>query len=170
VTIRVQDRAASESFYATVLRTLGIDATRGDGSSAEWYDFALAQADDEHPVTRGLRIGFAAPSRAHADEFWSVGTAEGHRDDGAPGPRPEYGPDYYGAFLLDPDGNRAEAVHHEGLRPPGCIDHLWIRVADVAASRRFYETVAPPPACGSGPPRRSASSSSATLVWCVRRG
>ena len=61
----------------------------------------------------------------------------------APGPRPEYGDDYYGAFLLDPDGNSAEAVHHGSLRRGGHVDHLWIRVADVAAAKRFYATVAP---------------------------
>ena len=67
-----------------------------------------------------------------------AGTAAGHRDDGAPGPRREYGDDYYGAFLLDPDGNSAEAVQHGSLRSLGNVDHLWIRVADVAASKRFY--------------------------------
>ena len=45
--------------------------------------------------------------------------------------------DYYGAFLLDPDGNSAEAVHHDRVQPPS-IDHLWIRVADVAAARETY--------------------------------
>lgn len=50
--------------------------------------------------------------------------------------------DYYGAFLLDPDGNSAEAVHHGGLRRGGTIDHLWVRVADVAEARRSYEEVA----------------------------
>jgi hypothetical protein len=47
-------------------------------------------------------VGFVAPSRAEVDEFWRVGTGAGFRDDGAPGPRPEYGDDYYGSFLLDP--------------------------------------------------------------------
>ena len=77
------------------------------------------------------------------DEFWRVGTDAGYRDDGAPGPRPQYRDDYYGSFLLDPDGNSAEAVHHGALRRDGNIDHLWIRVADVAAAQRFYEVVAP---------------------------
>ena len=56
--------------------------------------------------------------------------------------RPEYGDDYYGAFLLDPDGNSIEAVHHGSLRSGGIIDHLWIRVADVNASQAFYDTIA----------------------------
>jgi catechol 2,3-dioxygenase-like lactoylglutathione lyase family enzyme len=79
------------------------------------------------------------------DAFWQAGIDAGYRDDGAPGPRPLYGPDYYGGFLLDPDGNSAEAVHmeREDPVPDGCIDHLWIRVRDLAASKRFYATIAP---------------------------
>jgi catechol 2,3-dioxygenase-like lactoylglutathione lyase family enzyme len=143
VTIRASDREASERFYETVLRTLGIEKTQSDEHYPEWDDFSLAQATGDKPVTHGLHIGFVAPSRAHAEEFWRTGTAAGYRDDGPPGPRPEYGNDYYGAFLLDPDGNSAEGVHHGSLREGGVIDHLWIRVADVEASKRFYETVAP---------------------------
>jgi catechol 2,3-dioxygenase-like lactoylglutathione lyase family enzyme len=141
VTIRVSDRAASERFYETVLGTLGIEPTYSDEHFAEWDDFSLSQATDEKPVTRRLHIAFFAPSRGRVDEFWRVGTDAGYRDDGAPGLRPQYSDDYYGAFLLDPDGNSAEAVHH-GARRSG-IDHLWLRVADVGASKRFYETVAP---------------------------
>ena len=79
------------------------------------------------------------------DAFWQAGIDAGYRDDGAPGPRPVYGPDYYGGFLLDPDGNSAEAVHTAREEPgsAGWIDHLWIRVRDPAASRRFYATIAP---------------------------
>jgi catechol 2,3-dioxygenase-like lactoylglutathione lyase family enzyme len=77
------------------------------------------------------------------DAFWQAGVAAGYRDDGEPGPRPEYGPDYYGGFLLDPDGNSAEAVHNEGMSEKNVIDHIWVRVADVAASKRFYELIAP---------------------------
>jgi catechol 2,3-dioxygenase-like lactoylglutathione lyase family enzyme len=142
VTIRASDRQASERFYETVLRTLGIQQTHSGEQYAEWDDFSLAQATDEKPVTRRLHIGFAAPSRAEVDEFWRVGTEAGYRDDGAPGPRPQYGEDYYGGFLLDPDGNSAEAVHHESVPGGGEIDHLWIRVADVEAAKRFYETIA----------------------------
>jgi catechol 2,3-dioxygenase-like lactoylglutathione lyase family enzyme len=141
VTIRVSDREASERFYETVLRTLGIERTHRGDEYPEWDDFSLAQANDDKPVTRRLHIAFTAPSRADVDEFWRVGTEAGYRDDGAPGLRPQYGEDYYGSFLLDPDGNSAEAVHHEDVGTG--IDHLWIRVADVAAARRFYEIVAP---------------------------
>jgi catechol 2,3-dioxygenase-like lactoylglutathione lyase family enzyme len=142
VTIRVSDRSAAELFYDTVLRTLGIEAHSGE-QWAEWGDFSLAPADAVTPVTRNLHIGFAAPSRGHVDEFWRVGTGAGYRDDGAPGLRPQYRDDYYGGFLVDPDGNSAEAVHHGAMRGGGTIDHLWIRVADVAAAKRFYQAVAP---------------------------
>jgi catechol 2,3-dioxygenase-like lactoylglutathione lyase family enzyme len=132
VTIRASDLEASERFYETVLRTLG----------GAHEDFALVAATAGERVTRHLHIAFFAPSRGHVDEFWRAGTEAGYRDDGAPGPRPEYSEDYYGGFLLDPDGNSAEAVHHGNARTPGRIDHLWIRVADVAASTRFYEGLA----------------------------
>jgi catechol 2,3-dioxygenase-like lactoylglutathione lyase family enzyme len=143
VTLRASDRAASERFYATVLPALGIEPSHRDDSFVEWEDFSLVGAGPGEPVTRGLHVAFVAPSRAHVDAFWRAGTEAGHRDDGAPGPRPQYRDDYYGAFLLDPDGNSAEAVHHGALRRGGHVDHLWIRVADVAASRAFYVTVAP---------------------------
>jgi catechol 2,3-dioxygenase-like lactoylglutathione lyase family enzyme len=143
VTIRASDREASERFYETVLATLGIEKTHTDERFPEWNDFSLSPATAEKPPTRRLHIGFVAPSREDVDEFWRAGTEAGYASDGEPGPRPIYSEDYYGSFLLDPDGNSAEAVHHGRLRAGGCIDHLWIRVADVAASRRFYETIAP---------------------------
>jgi catechol 2,3-dioxygenase-like lactoylglutathione lyase family enzyme len=142
VTIRVSDPDASTRFYDTVLRTLGLE--RGPSEQwVEWGDFSIAQATDESPVTRRLHVAFFAPTHAEVDEFWRVGTEAGYRDDGAPGPRPQYSQSYYGSFLLDPDGNSAEAVYHATQRRRGSIDHLWIRVADVAASKRFYEAVAP---------------------------
>jgi catechol 2,3-dioxygenase-like lactoylglutathione lyase family enzyme len=143
VTIRVSDRAASEAFYNTVFATLGVETTYSDARFAEWDDFSLTATDADNPVTRGLHIGFGASSREHVDAFCRAGTEAGYRDDGAPGPRPQYRDDYYGGFLLDPDGNSVEAVHHGGIRPPGHIDHLWIRVADVPAAAAFYDLVGP---------------------------
>jgi catechol 2,3-dioxygenase-like lactoylglutathione lyase family enzyme len=141
VTIRATNRDASERFFDTLLPTLGIEKTYTDEHFAEWGDFSLAPASSETPATRRLHVGFVAPSRAHVDEFWQIGVDAGFRDDGAPGPRRQYRDDYYGAFLLDPDGNSIEAVHH-GEMPSGGIDHLWIRVADLPAARAFYEIVA----------------------------
>jgi catechol 2,3-dioxygenase-like lactoylglutathione lyase family enzyme len=142
ITVRVADRAAAEAFYNTVLPVLGVGEPWTHDQYTGWgHDFTIAR--DDQPTTRGLHIGFVAPSREHVDEFWRVGSKAGYVDDGAPGPRPQYGDDYYGGFLQDPDGNSVEAVHHDSLRTGGLIDHLWIRVADVAASKAFYETIAP---------------------------
>jgi catechol 2,3-dioxygenase-like lactoylglutathione lyase family enzyme len=143
VSIRVSDRAASERFYDSVLRPLSLSHKHSDEHYAEWNDFSIVPATAEMPVTRRLHIAFYAPTRELVDAFWRAGTEAGYRDDGAPGPRPQYSEDYYGAFLLDPDGNSAEAVNHGNVRDSGNIDHVWIRVADVAASKRFYEAVAP---------------------------
>jgi catechol 2,3-dioxygenase-like lactoylglutathione lyase family enzyme len=145
VGIAVADLAASERFYRTVLSVLGTQPSHADAEIVEWEDWDILPADREHPVTRGLHVGFRAPSRAAVEAFWRAGIDAGYRDDGEPGPRPQYGPDYHGAFLLDPDGNSAEAVHNERANPvpDGQIDHLWIRVGDLAASTRFYTTIAP---------------------------
>ena len=141
VTIRASDRDASERFYELVLTALGIEQTFSDDGFAEWNDFSLSAWSPGKPVTRRLHIGFAAPSREHADEFWRAGTDAGYESDGPPGLRPQYREDYYGSFLLDPDGNSAEAVSHEALRGGGVIDHLWFRVDDVAEAKSFYEAV-----------------------------
>ena len=143
VGIRVSDHAASERFYKTVLAPLGIARTATADWIVEWDDLAISPPDAEHPVTTGLHVGFASPSREHVDRAWAAAVEAGYADDGEPGPRQIYGPDYYGGFLLDPDGNSAEAVHHGTLREDGNVDHMWIRVADVEASRAFYETIAP---------------------------
>jgi catechol 2,3-dioxygenase-like lactoylglutathione lyase family enzyme len=145
VGIAVSDLAASERFYRTVLRALGVEPSYADAELVEWEDWDVGATDGGHPVTRGLHVGFRAGEPAQVDAFWQAGVDAGYRDDGAPGPRTQYGPTYYGGFLLDPDGNSVEAVHsyRESPVPDGCIDHLWLRVRDPQASRRFYTTIAP---------------------------
>jgi catechol 2,3-dioxygenase-like lactoylglutathione lyase family enzyme len=131
VGIAVTDLAASERFYRTVLSVLGAEPGHADAELVEWEDWDIGSTDREHPVTRGLHVGFRAPSREAVSAFWRAGIDAGFRNDGG--------------FLLDPDGNGVEAVHTERDEPvaAGCIDHLWIRVRDPAASRRFYSTIAP---------------------------
>jgi catechol 2,3-dioxygenase-like lactoylglutathione lyase family enzyme len=143
ITVRISDIEDARRFYEAALATLEFgEPERGD-HFFEWEDLSIAQARDDRPVTRRVHIGLAAPSREHVDEFWRTLTEEGFRDDGPPGLREQYRSDYYGAFLLDPDGNSVEAVHKRDVRADGgCIDHVWIRVRDVAASKQFYETIA----------------------------
>ncbi len=144
VGLAVSDLATSERFYRTILSVLGSEPSYAGPDMVGWEDWWIGQTDREHPVTQGLHVGFRASSREAVDAFWLAGTDAGYRSDGAPGPRTNYGPDYYGAFLLDPDGNSAEAVHtdREDPVPDGSVDHLWIRVRDPAASKRFYTTIA----------------------------
>jgi catechol 2,3-dioxygenase-like lactoylglutathione lyase family enzyme len=149
VTLRVADFAASEAFYRTVFSVLGHEPTAEEGDFLEWEDFGFKAAEPDRGPTTGLHVGFVAPDRATVDAFHAAGVAADYADDGAPGLRPQYLPDYYGAFLLDPDGNSVEAVVHGETTLPGedgregYVDHLWIRVADVAASKAFYTASAP---------------------------
>jgi catechol 2,3-dioxygenase-like lactoylglutathione lyase family enzyme len=142
VAIAVADRAAAEAFYDTVLATLGVGRTATAHDHTEWDGWRIVPAGPDRPPTQDLHVGFVARSREDVDAFWRAGVDAGYESDGEPGPRPQYTPDYYGAFLRDPDGNSAEAVHHAGAGPPGAVDHLWIRVADVRAARDFYASIA----------------------------
>ena len=94
-------------------------------------------------MTRRLHIGFFAHSREVVDQWWHELADAGHESDGAPGPRTAYGPEYYGAFILDPAGNSVEAVNNGPRRQPGVIDHLWLRTRSLADATRFYEAVCP---------------------------
>jgi catechol 2,3-dioxygenase-like lactoylglutathione lyase family enzyme len=137
VDIAVSDPAASRAFYG---EALGLPTV--DGEWVEWGDFGIRPVDREHPLTSNLHVAFGASDRDAVDAWWNRMTEAGYRSDGEPGPRPEYSESYYGAFVVDPDGNSVEAVHHDTSRP-GEMDHLWLRTHDVAAARRFYEAVAP---------------------------
>jgi catechol 2,3-dioxygenase-like lactoylglutathione lyase family enzyme len=134
VDIQVSDLAASRRFYVEALGEPTVER-----EWVEWGDFGMTERTDA--VTRNLHVAFGVEDRAAVDAWWERMTAAGYRSDGEPGPRRIYGPTYYGAFVLDPDGNSVEAVHREGSRT-GEMDHLWLRTADVAAARQFYCTVA----------------------------
>jgi catechol 2,3-dioxygenase-like lactoylglutathione lyase family enzyme len=139
VSLRASDRAATERFYETLLPTLGVDGShRGEHSTLYGnFELSVAQASEERPVTTGVHIGLRAPSTDAIDAFWQAGVDAGYESDGEPGPRPQWAHGYYGAFLLDPDGNSIEAATHGRLRPRGVIDHLWLRTADFDAARAF---------------------------------
>jgi catechol 2,3-dioxygenase-like lactoylglutathione lyase family enzyme len=135
--ITVGDIEAARAFYG---RALG--EPTADREWVEWGDFGIQPVDADHALTRRLHVAFGAATRDDVDAWWQRMVDAGYTSDGEPGPRPEYSATYYGAFILDPDGNSVEAVHHDTARP-GEIDHAWFRSRDIAAQRRFYETVAP---------------------------
>ncbi len=144
VTIRVPNLDEGRHFYGAVLELLAFpDRPTEEGGFSEWHDFSIAEATPERPATRGLHIGFYAESPGAVDDWWQALTVAGHESDGAPGPRPAYGPDYYGAFVLDRAGNSVEAVNNGPRRQPGVIDHLWLRTSSLERASRFYETVCP---------------------------
>jgi catechol 2,3-dioxygenase-like lactoylglutathione lyase family enzyme len=144
VTVRVFDHHASRRFYEAVLEPLGHRVSSSGGHFCEWNDFHIAQARAGRALTRRLHVAFVARSHAEVDAFWRAGTSAGYASDGEPGLRPAYEDDYYDSFLLDPDGNSVEAVYHGRDREGrNVIDHLWIRVAELEASKRFYEAIAP---------------------------
>jgi catechol 2,3-dioxygenase-like lactoylglutathione lyase family enzyme len=137
VEIHVSDLAASRAFYH---EALGLPTFEGE--LVEWGDFGIVAVDDEHPLTRRLHIAFGTESRDDVDGWWNRMTEAGYESDGEPGPRPQYSASYYGAFVVDPDGNSVESVHHDTSRARE-IDHLWLRTRDVAAAKGFYEMVGP---------------------------
>ncbi|HET7129161.1 MAG TPA: VOC family protein [Gaiellaceae bacterium] len=137
IEIHVSDLPASRAFYG---EALGLPTFEGE--LVEWGDFGVTPVDEEHPLTRNLHIAFGAEDRDAVDAWWNRMTEAGYESDGEPGPRPQYSASYYGAFVLDPDGNSIEAVHHDMSRARE-IDHLWLRTSDPAAAKQFYETVAP---------------------------
>jgi catechol 2,3-dioxygenase-like lactoylglutathione lyase family enzyme len=144
VTIRVEDLERSRAFYELALGELGYGDPSTDGHFFEWEDLSISAAHEDRPVTRNLHVALLAGSREDVNAWWEAMTSAGYPDDGPPGPRPQYSPGYYGAFVRDPDGNSVEAVHHgEPRAGANRLDHLWIRVRDLDASRRFYDAVVP---------------------------
>jgi catechol 2,3-dioxygenase-like lactoylglutathione lyase family enzyme len=112
VTIRVADYERSKRFYSTVLAPLGIELGWSDDGqrAAEWGDFSIAA--DGGTLSRNVHVAFAAPDNATVDAFWQAGVDAGFASNGEPGERSIYHAGYYGAYLLDPDGNNVEAVCH----------------------------------------------------------
>lgn len=117
VGIKVSDFDRSLALYREALATLGIELL----SDMTFGRDRIAGFGKEHPsfwISNGAsargetHVAFTAASRAEVAAFYSVALSMGGRDNGAPGLRAQYHPDYYGAFVLDPDGNNIEAVCH----------------------------------------------------------
>lgn len=113
VTIGVADLAASVAFYDRTLGPLGIVRVSTDGMRFAGYGANGAAffwiGVKPQPLT-GTHVAFAAANRGLVDVFHAAALEAGGRDNGAPGLRPQYHTDYYGAFVLDPDGHNVEAV------------------------------------------------------------
>ena len=114
--LEVSDLDASRAFFTKALEPLGV------GPIMEVEGVACGFGDDRKPwfwvarrgrgVSTDVHVAFEAPDRATVDRFHEAALAAGGRDNGEPGKREIYHPEYYGAFILDPDGNNIEAVCH----------------------------------------------------------
>ena len=109
----VSDMAASRAFYEAALAPLGFEVVmewKGRVAFGPPARPIFFLAPDQPPSA--LHVSFQARDRDAVDAFHAAALAAGGRDNGAPGMRPQYHPHYYGAFVLDPDGNNIEAVCH----------------------------------------------------------
>jgi catechol 2,3-dioxygenase-like lactoylglutathione lyase family enzyme len=118
----VSDAERSRRFYTAALAPLGIrliktatpDQTEAGGTAHGFgYDGnPFFWIGDKEQVGEGTHVAFAASTKDQVDAFHAAALAAGGRDNGAPGLRPQYHPNYYAAFVLDPDGANVEAVCH----------------------------------------------------------
>jgi catechol 2,3-dioxygenase-like lactoylglutathione lyase family enzyme len=118
VGVEVSDYERSKAFYSEALRPLGLEllmepvpSAGGFGLPAEQKPFFWISERGRPPVS-GAHVAFEAPSTDVVDAFHAAALAAGAQDNGEPGKREIYHPHYYGAFVLDPDGNNVEAVFH----------------------------------------------------------
>lgn len=121
LSVVVSDYVRAKAFYLqalaptghsrlTELRATATGQESAGFSHADGSDFWISQGE---PLRPPIHVAFRVSSRAAVDAFYKAAIAAGGRDNGAPGLRPHYHANYYGAFVLDPDGHNIEAVCHE---------------------------------------------------------
>jgi catechol 2,3-dioxygenase-like lactoylglutathione lyase family enzyme len=111
--IAVSDYQKSKKFYETALKPINYELIRefenvGGFGENKKPDFWIAQGE----ATQELHVAFACDTREKVDAFYKAALEAGGKDNGPPGLREHYHPGYYGAFVIDPDGNNIEAVCH----------------------------------------------------------
>ena len=119
VGLNVSDYDRSREFYARALAPLGysllmepVPRTGGFGRDGKpWFWIT----DQRTPTSQNVHIAFTAPDAPTVDAFYVAALAAGGTDNGGPGIREHYHPNYYGAFVRDPDGNNIEVVCHRGV-------------------------------------------------------
>ncbi len=119
--LTVADMERARAFYQSALKPLGVDVVMEVTADETGGDAHAGFGKDGQPFfwigtgakpMGGTHVAFAAGTRAEVDAFYRAALAAGGRDNGPPGLRPHYHRNYYGAFVLDPDGNNIEAVCH----------------------------------------------------------
>ena len=115
VTLGVSDIERSRKFYDQALGPLGIERLYAEGDNASGYGAnrkAFFWISLREVLHSGSHVAFVADDRETVDRFHQAALLAGGRDNGQPGLRPHYHQNYYGAFVLDPDGHNIEAVCH----------------------------------------------------------
>lgn len=119
VTLGTNDFAKAELFYDAVMGVLGhpvmfkASGTAAYGTPTGPKVFIVSPFDGKAAQSgNGVHVAFLVTDRATVDAFHQAALAHGGSDEGAPGPRPHYHPNYYGAYVRDPDGNKLQAVCH----------------------------------------------------------
>ena len=115
VTIGVSDIEQSKAFYDQTLRPLGIERLYAEGPTSAGYGAgrkAFFWIGLRHASQTGTHVAFTAEDWATVQQFHRAALVAGGQDNGPPGLRPHYHENYYGAFILDPDGHNIEAVCH----------------------------------------------------------
>ncbi|MFL5238635.1 MAG: VOC family protein [Rhizomicrobium sp.] len=119
VSVGVRDVERAAKFYDPVLKTLGYRRVMeflpygiGYGETRERPEFWIQVPHNQQPASNGngVHVAFLAKSRAIVSDFHDAALKQGGSNGGEPGPRPDYGPSYYGAFIYDLDGNKIEAM------------------------------------------------------------
>jgi len=118
VSLGTHDVDSAIAFYDKVLAPLGISRVENlEGIGAAYgkqfpeFWICLPHDDKRASTGNGVHVGFIANSKDDVHAFYDAALAAGGVDDGAPGPRPQYGEPYYGCFIMDPDGNKIEAAY-----------------------------------------------------------
>jgi catechol 2,3-dioxygenase-like lactoylglutathione lyase family enzyme len=117
VTFGVGEIRRSQAFYDQALRPLGIERLHTEDDCAGYgaNDKAFFWIGLKGVPQTGAHVAFTTPDRETVDRFYQAALAAGGEDNGAPGLRPHYHENYYGAFVLDPDGHNIEAVCHRKI-------------------------------------------------------
>ena len=123
VNLGVHDLLRASAFYDRVLRELditrafagdGFVAYRGQDERGPLFFICLPFNGEPASAGNGVHVAFLAPNRAAVDRFHRVALEQGATNEGDPGVRPHYHPDYYGAYIRDLDGNKLQACHQTG--------------------------------------------------------
>ena len=121
LTVRVSNLAQSEAFYGKALEAIGYKNVGNYGGAVGFAPDgdvnrgSLWVAEGDY-VTKGMHVGFFVDTHEVVQRFYKEAMRAGGKSDGEPGSRPEYGGNYYAAFVLDPDGNSIEACFYEGKK------------------------------------------------------